>query len=123
MALTMNREKYLIQVPLVSWLRASMLQLIRVVLPKLQTPLADGLMGDVDAALEQEFLHVAVAQREAIIQPDAMANDLPGEAVVLVALGVSGWRHIWLPIGVCAWFVWVHHWSEYLTGQEARSTT
>src|SRR5215510_7783219 len=42
MALTMNREKYLIQVPLVTWLRASMLQLIRVVLPKLPTPLADG---------------------------------------------------------------------------------
>jgi hypothetical protein len=28
-----------------------------------------------------------------------------------------------LPIGVFAWFVRVHHRSEYLTGQEARSTT
>ena len=55
------------QVPLVTWLGASTLQLIRVVLPKFQTPLADGLMGDVDAALKQEFLHITVAQREAVI--------------------------------------------------------
>jgi site-specific DNA recombinase len=48
------------EVPLVPWLGASTLQLMRVVLPKLQTPLAEGLMGHVDAALEQEFLHVAV---------------------------------------------------------------
>jgi hypothetical protein len=52
-----------------------------------------------------------------------MADDLPGETVVFVALGVSGWRHVWLPIGVCAWFLRVHHRSEYRTGQEARSTT
>src|SRR5262245_24966422 len=123
MALAIDGQKDFVQMPLVTWLGASVLQLIGVILPKLQTPLADGLMGHVDAALEEEFLHVAVAQREAIIQPDAMANDLPREAVVLVAFGVSGWRHIWLPIGVCEWFVRVHRWSEYLTGQEARSTT
>src|SRR4030095_7709950 len=93
------------EMPLVPWLGAATLQLIGVVLPKFQTPLADGLGRHVDAALEQEFLHVAVAQRAAIIQPDAMANDLPREAVVLVAFGVSGWRHVWLPIGVCEWFL------------------
>jgi len=51
-------------------------------------------MGDGDAAFEQQFLHVAVAQGKAIIEPDAMADDLTGEAVVLVAFRVSGWRHI-----------------------------
>ena len=66
---------------------------MRVVLPKFQTPLADGLVGHVDAALEQDFLHVTVAQREAIIEPDAMADDLAREAVVLIAFRVSGWRH------------------------------
>ena len=81
MALTINREKHLIQVPFVAWLRASVPQLVSVVLPKLQTPLADGLVGHADAALEQKLLHVAVAQREAIIEPDAMADDLAGEAV------------------------------------------
>jgi len=82
------------EMPLVTWLGASVLQLIRVVLPKLQTPLADGLMGHVDATLEQELLYVTVAQREAIREPDAMADDLAGEAMVLVAFGVSGWRHV-----------------------------
>ena len=52
-----------------------------------------------------------------------MADDLAGKAVILVAFGGSGWRHIGLPIGIYAWFVRVHHWNEYLTGQEAWSTT
>jgi hypothetical protein len=51
-------------------------------------------MGHVDATLEQDLFYVAVAQREAIIEPDAMADDLPGETMVLVAFGVSGWRHV-----------------------------
>ena len=62
--------------PLVPWLGASTFQLIRIVLPKFQTPLTDGFMGDVDTAFKQQLLHVAVTQREAIIEPDAMANDL-----------------------------------------------
>src|SRR5215471_2993309 len=98
MALPADGQEHLVQVPLVPWLGASVLQLIGVVLPKLQTPLADGLMGHVDATLEQDLLYVAVAQREAIIEPDAMADDLAGEAMVLVAFGVSGWRHVGLPL-------------------------
>ena len=73
MALAIDRQEDLVEVPLVTWLGASMLQPIRVGLPKLQTPLADGFMGDVDTAFEQQFLHVAVAQGEAMIKPDAMA--------------------------------------------------
>src|SRR5215813_11283780 len=122
MPLTMDREKHLIQVPFVAWLGTSMFQPIRVVLPKLQTPLPDGLMGDIDPAFAQQFLHITIAQREAVIEPDPMADDLAEKAVILVVFGISGWRHVWLPIGVCEWFLRVHHRSEYLTGQEARST-
>src|SRR5205814_8733414 len=111
---TINGEKHLIKVPLVPWLGASTLQLIGVILPKLQTPLADGFVRHIDAALKQELLHVAVAQRESIVQPDPVADDFAGEAVIFVACGISGWRHVWLPIGVFAWFVRVHHRSEYL---------
>src|SRR5262245_47200195 len=100
-----------------------MLQLIGVVLPKLQTPLADGFMGDVDPAFEQQFLHIAIAQGEAVVEPDPMADDLAGKAVVLVACGVSGWRHVWLPIRVFAWFVREYHQREYLTDQAGGSTT
>src|SRR5262249_17856948 len=94
MALAINRQKHFVQVPFVAWLGASTLQPIRVVLPKLQTPLPDGLMGDVDTAFEQQFLHVTIAQREAVIEPDPMADDLAGKAVIFVALGVSRWRHV-----------------------------
>jgi site-specific DNA recombinase len=40
------------QVPFVAWLRAPVPQLVSVILAKLQTPLADGFMRDVDPALE-----------------------------------------------------------------------
>src|SRR3989449_7743023 len=50
MALPVDRQKYLVEVPFVAWLGTSTLQPIRVVLSTLQTPLADGFMGDVDAA-------------------------------------------------------------------------
>jgi hypothetical protein len=87
-------EKILVEVPLVPWLGASTLQLIRVVLPKLPTPLADGLVGHINAALEQELLHVAVASREARVQPDAVADDLAGKAVVLITRGVGRGSHV-----------------------------
>jgi hypothetical protein len=94
MAFAINSQKYFVQVPFVAWLGTSTLQPIRVVLPKLQTPLADGFMGDVDTAFAQQFLHVAVAQGEAIVAPDAMADDLAGKAVIFVACGISRWRHV-----------------------------
>src|SRR5215467_4299419 len=94
MPLTLNGKKYLIQVPLVARSRAPVTELIGVVLPKLPAPLTDSFIGYGDATLEQQFFHIAVAQGEAIIEPDAMADDLAGEAVVLVAFGVSGWRHV-----------------------------
>ena len=56
MALPVNRQKDLVQVPFVAWLGASTLQPIRVVLPKFQTPLADGLMGHIDTAFKEELL-------------------------------------------------------------------
>ena len=70
-----------------------MTELIGVSLPKLPAPFADGFVGHGDTTFEQEFLHIAVAQGEAIVQPDAVANDFAGKAVILVTLGV-GWRRM-----------------------------
>src|SRR5262245_54608817 len=53
-ALTIDRQKHLIQMPLVARLRPSTPQPIGIVLPELQTPLADGFIGDVDAACKQQ---------------------------------------------------------------------
>jgi hypothetical protein len=58
----------------------------------------DGFMGDGNAALEQQLLHVAVAQGEPIIKPDPMADDFAGKAVVLVTLCVGRRGHAWLSI-------------------------
>jgi hypothetical protein len=53
MPFTIDRQKHLSQVPLVTWLGSSVLQPIRIILPKLQTPLADGFMRDVDTAFKE----------------------------------------------------------------------
>jgi hypothetical protein len=80
-------------------------------------------MGDVDPAFKQQFLHVAVAQQEAVIEPDPMANDLPGEAVVCVAFGgqrVASYRLLLLKL---AWSVRGYRGGHYVTGWERWSTT
>jgi hypothetical protein len=54
-------------------------------------------VGHHDAAFEQELFHIAVAQGEAIVEPDPVADDFARKAVVLVTFGVCGWSHVWLP--------------------------
>jgi hypothetical protein len=85
--------------------------------------LADGFIGDVDAAFEQHLLHIAVAQGEAIVEPDAVADNLAWKAMMFVALGVGGRGHVWLPIEGFGWFLEDHHWSDNVTGQEGGSIT
>jgi hypothetical protein len=84
LALPMNRQKHFVQMPCVAWLGASTLQPIRVVLPKLQTPLADGLVRHIDTAFKQQLLHIGIAQGEAIVQSDPMADDLGWKPVIFI---------------------------------------
>src|SRR5262245_27405661 len=93
MPLTIDCYEDLVQMPCVAGLRPPPSQPIGIVLPKLPTPWTDGCMGHRDAALEQQFFPIAIAQGEAIREPDSMADDLTGEAIVLIAFRVSGWRH------------------------------
>jgi hypothetical protein len=55
MALPIDREEDFIQMPLVAWPRASASELIGIGLAEFPTPFADRLIGDDDAAYEQEF--------------------------------------------------------------------
>ncbi len=48
--------------------------------PKLDRPAADGLIRNVDAALSEHVFDVAEAQREPIIQPDGVLDDLKLES-------------------------------------------
>ena len=98
MALAVDGQKHLVEMPCVPGPRPSTPQQIGILLTEIETPLTDGLVGHVDAACEQQLLHVAVAQGKTIIQPDPVADDGAGKAVVLVTLGVCGWGRAWLPI-------------------------
>ena len=98
MALAMDGQKDLVEVPRGPWLGTATLPLLGIVLPKLQTPWADGVMRDVDPAFQEEFLHVAGAQGEASIAPDAMADDLTGTAVIVERVGSAG--------GVMSGYLW-----------------
>src|ERR1700752_3937406 len=64
------------RVPFVAQPPTTTAQLVRVLLPEPVAPGPDRLIGHVDTTFEHQLLHVAEAQREPVIQPDAMADDL-----------------------------------------------
>jgi len=94
MPLAIDGDPYLVQVPVVTGLRPPAASLIGVILPELLTPAIDRFVGDFDTTFEKAFLNVWVAQGEPIIEPDAMGDDLGWKTVMLVSIGVSGWRHL-----------------------------
>jgi hypothetical protein len=51
-------------------------------------------MRDDPAAFEQKLLTVAVAQVKPIIEPDSMADNVAGKAVIVVPFGGSGRGHV-----------------------------
>jgi hypothetical protein len=75
-ALAMNREQDLIEVPHVARPRAPAPELIGIGLAEFPTPFMERLLGDDDAAREQEFFDIPVAEAEAEVQPHTVAEDL-----------------------------------------------
>jgi hypothetical protein len=90
-ASAVDAEIDLVQMPLVAAAGRAAAEFIGEVLAELQAPLAHRLVGQEDAASGQHFLHVAVAQREAKIQPYRMADDLGRIAVA--GIGILGVVH------------------------------
>jgi hypothetical protein len=89
-ALTMNREEDLVQVLLIARPGTPPLELMGVLLAKFPAPCVDGLIRDDHSAFEEELFDIAATEVEPVIQPDPMADDLPGETVVRVAVR-CGW--------------------------------
>jgi hypothetical protein len=87
LALPVNRQKHLIEVPLVARSRAPATQLTRISLPKLPAPFADSFVRDNDAMGEQQLFNIPVAEIKPLIQPRTVADDFGRKAVVLVAVG------------------------------------
>jgi hypothetical protein len=73
-------QLHLVQVPFVPQSRPASLHPVGEALPELLAPAADGLVAQRDAALGEQFLDVAVAEQEAVIQSYGMADDLTWEA-------------------------------------------
>jgi hypothetical protein len=98
--LTMNSEKDLVQMPLVTRLRTPASKLIRIRLSKLLAPLADGFVRDQHTTDKQQLFDIAIAEAEAVIQPDPMVNDFGGKTMVFVALR-GRWRGMLCYLDVC----------------------
>ena len=88
--------------PLIAGAWAAATYLIGIVLPELATPFADRFIGHNDAAGEEHFLDIAVAEGEPKVEPDGMGDDLWGKAMVFVALRLGVRGHVGGPSGSAA---------------------
>jgi hypothetical protein len=91
--LTTNGEKDFIQIPLITWLRAPVTELIGIRLPEFPAPLPDRFVRDDDAAGKQQLFNIAIAEAEPEIEPDRVADDLGREAMILVWVCWRGGFH------------------------------
>jgi hypothetical protein len=74
--LAVDREKHLIEVPLVAWLRSTATQLSGKRLPGLAAPLPHRLVRRHYSPLVQELLDITVAKRDAMLKSDGVREDL-----------------------------------------------
>jgi len=51
--------------------------------PEFETPLSEGLVTDLNAALVKQFLNITVAERKAVVQPDGVPDDGHRESVAV----------------------------------------
>ena len=80
-------QKHLVPVPRVARPGPAASELMGIRLSERAAPLPDRLGGDEDAAGEQQIFDVPVAEAEAEVEPDAVANDLGRKPLVCVWVG------------------------------------
>jgi hypothetical protein len=86
-AFAVDREKDLIQAPLITWSRPPAPQLAAILLSNFPTQFSDRPMCDNDPTCEEEFFHISITEAESIVQPDAVPDNLGRETVVFTAVG------------------------------------
>jgi len=84
MEASVDFEEHLIQVPLVTRPREICGANRWRKLTELETPFSDRLIRKGDTATGHQFFDIAKAQREAKVEPDAMADDLSGKAMKMI---------------------------------------
>ncbi len=82
---TLDGHEEFVQVPRIAQPTLATLERTGVLGTELQTPQSDGLVSDDDPPLCQEILDISKAQKEAVIEPDGVADDLRRESVSAVA--------------------------------------
>ena len=82
--LTVDSDKYFVEVPLVAGAWAPSAQPVGVGLPELIALAPDRLIGDHHTAFQHQFLDLAEAQRKPKVQPNAVVDDLDRVAVALI---------------------------------------
>ncbi len=93
MALAMDGEEHLVQVPLIARTRTPAAELIRIGLPERQAPPTNRFVGHHNPTDEEQLFDIPIAQAEAIIEPDPVADHLGGKTMVFVGLRGSWKRH------------------------------
>ena len=74
-------KKHLIEVPFITALRTLSTQLVGTVLAKFLAPLTNRLVGQHDPTLGHQLFDIAIAKREAIVEPDRVRDDLGRKAI------------------------------------------
>jgi hypothetical protein len=87
--LALDPNEHLVEVPLVSWSWPTASHAVGESCAEFQAPASHRLVGDDDAALSQDQLHIAQAEAEHVVQPDGVADDLGWEPMTIVGVG---WR-------------------------------
>jgi hypothetical protein len=88
-----DRETHLVQVPRVARPGPSLPELLRIGLAELAAPLSHRFIRHDHATSASELFHIAVAETEANIEPDGMADALGREARVCARVGWCGSVH------------------------------
>ena len=80
-----NDDDHFIEMPVVAGSRSHLAQVASDRRTEFEKPAPDGFVRDIEASLCKQILHVSIAQSEAGIEPNGMANDVRWEAVALKA--------------------------------------
>jgi len=57
---------------------------VGILLPKGSAALTEGLVGQHDPALSQQLFDIMIAERESIVEPERVADDLGRKSIALV---------------------------------------
>jgi len=93
-----NGDDNLVQMPHIGPGRLLAAKSTRIIRAELLSPAADRFIRDSHAALQQQFLDKAQAQRKSKVEPDRVGDDLGWEAMALVA----DWRRVHEPAFIIA---------------------